>query len=121
MERNEYWDRRAVEIEDDRDVNITDRYQRELEHEQIAKFLKRDMTVLDVGCGNGYSTNYLAKFVDTVVGFDLSWNMIERARQTYEKTNLNFYKGNIDEDIKLIPEGLELLDSLNLLHTILGR
>jgi SAM-dependent methyltransferase len=64
-------------------VTHSDRYQRTLEIEVLLQYLPRNQRVLDVGCGNGFSTQILAKHSKEVVGIDYSEGMIGRARQVY--------------------------------------
>ncbi|MCH9631692.1 MAG: putative trans-aconitate 2-methyltransferase [Chlamydiae bacterium] len=65
------------------------------------KFLKEfDLQVgnrvLDIGCGDGEITNYIAKATDTglVVGLDISEKMIDLASSTHQRDNLLFVLGN---------------------------
>jgi SAM-dependent methyltransferase len=62
-------------------VTHTDRNQRLLEIEVLLQYLPRGQRVLDIGCGNGYSTALIARVASQVVGIDYSEAMIERARQ----------------------------------------
>lgn len=52
--------------------------------------------VLDIGCGDGEITNYLAKNTDSglVVGLDISTKMIDLASSNYQRSNLLFTLGN---------------------------
>lgn len=47
----------------------------------IEKLLPRDLTVADVGCGTGSLSFELARFSNRVIGFDLSKEMIRRAKR----------------------------------------
>ena len=85
-----YWDTRAERISEDADVNCADSVQRDMELSAIVPYLEKDMRVLEVGCGNGYSTSVLRKLVKHVDAFDRSENMIERARRTFGETNYRF-------------------------------
>lgn len=56
--------------------------------EEIKKFasqLKKGSTVLDLGCGSGYITNYLFSLNMNVVGIDFSKEMIKIAKKNYPK------------------------------------
>lgn len=56
--------------------------------EEIKKFasqLKKGSTVLDLGCGSGYITNYLSSLNMNVVGIDFSKEMIKIAKKNYPK------------------------------------
>ena len=51
-----HWNDRAASVENDEEVNIMDIFQRELEYDYVCKYLGPTMRVLEVGCGNGFST-----------------------------------------------------------------
>ena len=51
-----HWNDRAESVERDIEVNIMDIFQRELEYDAICTYLTPEMRVLEVGCGNGFST-----------------------------------------------------------------
>ena len=46
---------------------------------KLIRFSKKD-NVLDVGCGTGIITQKIARYVNFVVGLDISEEMIKRAR-----------------------------------------
>ena len=52
-----YWNERAMVNKDPRAITHFDIHQRQFEIEMISKYLNKDQTVLDLGCGNGYTTN----------------------------------------------------------------
>jgi SAM-dependent methyltransferase len=89
------WHNRAESIAHDRNVNIQDIFQRELEFEFICPHLNATMRVLEVGCGNGYSTAVFRKHVGHLDGIDQSENMIARARGSSGETNNRFLVDNI--------------------------
>jgi len=90
-----YWNNRAKSVKNDSVVNISDLFQRNLECEQIVKYLKIDMNVLEVGCGNGYSTSLFRNLVRTISAFDYSENMITNAKSSFGETNNTFFVDNI--------------------------
>jgi len=90
-----FWNARDASNLPDEDVNITDIYQRELEFIEIDKFLKGNMKVLEVGCGNGFSTARFRERVKHIDSFDFSPEMIKRAKVTYGETNNKFYNDNV--------------------------
>jgi SAM-dependent methyltransferase len=81
QEVKQFWDTRAGKGED-RDVTHPDVWQRWLEIEMIKRFLAPRQRVLDIGCGNGFTTRAIAPLVDEVIGVDYSEEMIRRARST---------------------------------------
>lgn len=59
---------------------------REVEIEAMAKWLRDDVSILDVGCGNGYSTlSHAARFKSSFVGVDFVPEMISSAALLQEK------------------------------------
>jgi len=89
-ENIEYWNRRARESTNDNQVTHQDLFQKELELNFISKHLKSGINVLEVGCGNGFVTEFLCQHVNHVDAFDASSEMIKRAklRLTGKKCNL---------------------------------
>ena len=87
---NTHWDTRAESVKGDCEVNIADVCQRNLEHAEICPYLRKDMRVLEVGCGNGYSTSIFRAFVKHIDAFDCSESMIERAKHSFGETNNRF-------------------------------
>ena len=90
-----HWNERAARIENDTEINIMDIFQRELEYDYVCRYLTKEMTVLEVGCGNGFSTNRFRDLVKHVDAFDYAENMIERARQSFGETNNRFIHDNV--------------------------
>jgi SAM-dependent methyltransferase len=80
----ETWDGRA---RDDRlqgtYVTMADRNQRLLEIDEALRYMPPGQIVLDVGCGNGYSTAIFAKHAERILAIDYSEAMIERAKREY--------------------------------------
>jgi len=63
----------------------------------IEKLLPRDLTLVDVGCGTGSLTFELARFARTVIGVDLSNEMLRRARAVAKERavrNVEFRHGD---------------------------
>src|SRR5271169_2495881 len=58
--------------------------------------------ILDVGCGTGYGTSYLAESAKSAVGIDLSSQAIRYARTHYPNANLTFRR--------MSAESIELAD-----------
>lgn len=99
---DEHWNDRAASVADDIEVNIMDVFQRELEYDYIGSYLRPEMRLLEVGCGNGYSTERFLKLVRHVDAFDYADNMVERARARVVGTNVRFLHDNV-----LNPQQLE--------------
>lgn len=90
-----HWNQRAASVSDDKEVNIMDVFQRELEYDHISRYLKKTDHLLEVGCGNGFSTSRLREMVSHIDAFDYAENMIERAKSAYKETNNHFYHDNV--------------------------
>ncbi|MFA5182745.1 MAG: class I SAM-dependent methyltransferase [Syntrophales bacterium] len=91
-----YWEDRATsELERDA-VTLRDLNQRQLEIDTICRYLLPDDRALEVGCGNGYSTAIIARFVNSVTAIDYSEAMIRRARKEIENTgNIQLMVGDV--------------------------
>ncbi len=78
--------------------------------QMLGHFLPHDMSnALDVGCGPGYLSLYLADHAQYVVGLDLSGSMIELAkskRERFNKDNIYF----IVADLHQLPFGGPIFD-----------
>lgn len=103
-----FWDNQADKYGNDILATMPDKLLKELEIENISKYLRNETKVADIGCGNGYSTFCYAsnKSID-ITGIDYSENMISVANKTLEsksdlKNNVNFLVGDI-LNLKNIP------------------
>jgi len=83
-------------------ATMPDRFLKELEIENILKFLRDGTSVVDIGCGNGYSTVYYAKKLNiNIQGIDYSEAMIEQANRIQDdlseslKNRLSFRNGDV--------------------------
>ena len=81
----------------------------------------KDGIYLDAGCGTGNLFSYLANLVDhsTVIGVDISREMLKRARDKIKNTGLDAYL--IRADIAHLPFKEDTLDgiiSINVLHEL---
>lgn len=92
---DQHWNARAVAVENDAEVNIMDVFQRDLEYEEIERFLAPEMRLLEVGCGNGFSTARFRRLVRHVDAFDSSVEMITRARARFGEINNRFIHDNL--------------------------
>jgi SAM-dependent methyltransferase len=90
-----HWNDRALTEADNARVNIADTVQRDLELEYVFSQMSAESRVLEVGCGNGYTTSLLRKRVKYVDAFDYAENMVERARAKYGETNNWFYHASV--------------------------
>lgn len=97
-----FWNEQAIKYKKSSEATNPDFYATELEIENISKFLKNDIKVADIGCGNGYSTmNYAKEFNILIDGYDYSENMLSEAKKVREslpsniKNRISFNQANI--------------------------
>lgn len=69
----------------------------------IERYLAPDPSdfILDVGCGSGVISDFLAESDATVWGIDGSRDAIEFASKTFNKANLSFHQGLVDESFRI--------------------
>ena len=75
---------------------------REIEIEYMRRYLADGQTILDVGCGNGYSTlSFASGFNSVFTGIDFVPEMIEAARELHTqiptKGEVSFQEGNVTQ------------------------
>jgi ubiquinone/menaquinone biosynthesis C-methylase UbiE len=90
-ETRKFWDNQPLVHENPELVNIADIFQRDIEYEFVTKHLKPDHVTLEVGCGNGFSSQLFRKYVKHLDAFDQSNNMIESAKKLHGETNNRFF------------------------------
>src|SRR4030095_5188871 len=104
-----FWEKRALEnakkIKSDMGNTLDDVNLRKLEIKAIMKYISNNQKVLDVGCGNGYSTiNFASSKKISIDGVDYSKQMILNARKllSYKrnkiKGKINFFQRDILND-----------------------
>lgn len=74
---------------------------------------------LDLGCGNGYYSNYLSKKGFKVTGIDVSKKIIDFAKQSYKHKNLEFRQADIFSEKDFFYEKYNFLLDVGLFHNIL--
>jgi len=90
-----HWNRRAETVAHDHEVNLMDVFQRELEFDAVEADLRSEMRVLEVGCGNGFSTDRFRRYVRHVDAFDKSNEMVERAKRSFGEKNNRFFQDDV--------------------------
>jgi len=84
-------------------------------------FVFNDDIVLDLGCGNGYGSKILSKNAKQVIGYDYCQDIINSAKNTFRKDNIEFICNNLDEielpecDLTVCLECLEHVSNPNTL------
>lgn len=62
----------------------------------VKKYLNKEKTCLDIGCGDGYGCDFISYHAKKVVGIDKDSKIIERAKKIHKKDNLKFKVKNIE-------------------------
>jgi O-antigen biosynthesis protein len=60
----------------------------------IALDIVKGKDVLDVACGEGYGSSFMADVARSVIGVDISEEAVQHASSTYTKSNLTFRQGS---------------------------
>lgn len=83
----EYWENQAKTFKDSHEASWGDNFMIDLEIEAIGRHITDHSTVLDIGCGNGYSTfrQMSAHVVRSITGIDFAENMIAQANDSKSK------------------------------------
>jgi predicted TPR repeat methyltransferase len=64
---------------------------------------------LEIGCGTGKNTVWLANIADNLLGVDLSENMLEKARAKNFPTHVSFQQADILSDWTFAKKGYDLI------------
>lgn len=94
-ETQKFWDQQPLKSFNPEEVNINDTLQRKLEYQFVMPHLNLNHLTLEVGCGNGFSSNFFREKVKFLDAFDQSKNMISSAKELYGETNNRFFIDNI--------------------------
>jgi SAM-dependent methyltransferase len=78
-----FWEEKALKSLPEEMVTHPDCNQRFLEIEVLLQYLPRSQHILDIGCGNGFSTAIFAEYASSIVGIDYSPAMIGRAKRNF--------------------------------------
>jgi SAM-dependent methyltransferase len=107
-----FWEDRARNPDlTEETVTHPDYNQRLLEIEVLLQYLPQGQRILDVGCGNGFSTAVFARYAAHVVGIDYSAAMIERAgREFGHLPNISFAVQDV-LDLDFPPESFDVVIS----------
>lgn len=83
----------------------------------LAKEFIKNKIVLDIACGEGYGSNILAQDANSVIGVDIDQETITHAIKKYQKKNLSFLQGSV-ENIPCAPHSFDVIISFETLeHT----
>lgn len=108
----QFWDEQAEQFKESNLATAPDTYYRNLEIDRIISYLKDKKNILDIGCGNGFSTlRFAKKFPHSkILGIDYSKKMIN-----YAKKNLSKNK-KLQKRVEFKVGDIVLLSSLPLLE-----
>jgi len=85
----EFWNERAMQYGANQEATLGEIAIRYLEINEINRHLDHGKKILDVGCGNGYTTKIFAKnYKSKIFGIDYSPQMIEIAKQNIVKSEI---------------------------------
>lgn len=97
-----FWNDQAIMYGNSYLATMPDKFLKELEIENISKFLRDGLSVADIGCGNGYSTiHYAKKSKINIQGIDYSEAMIQQANEVRDdlpknlRDRLSFHVDNV--------------------------
>lgn len=111
------FDRERPSFEDSNNVTV----QRCFFAYEFAKDFVTGKDTADIGCADGYGTQYLADFTKSTVGVDYSQVTIEDARKKHAaKTNLSFAWGSVPP-IPLASESLDVVTAFQFIEHIEHR
>jgi SAM-dependent methyltransferase len=88
IETLNYWNQKAKNSLDNESVTHSDIHQRQFEISTLIKYLDKTDKVLDIGCGNGFSTIFFSDYCQEIMGGDFSPEMVKRARIENSKNGL---------------------------------
>jgi len=86
----EYWEGKKT-------ISLIDKNLKKLEIDSIQQFLKKNDSVIDIGCGDGQSACECSKIVKSILAVDNSQNMVDKAKKLAKNNhpNLSIKKWNI--------------------------
>jgi len=96
-----FWEKSGKVKPTDPRITIRDHYFRLLEIDEIRKLIKGKNQVLDIGCGNGYSTIQYAQDVNNIYGVDYSKNLIAGAKELLKKSHLDNIEFKVGDVLRL--------------------
>ncbi len=115
-----FWDRAARKYAADPIADMAG-YERTLE--RTRHYLRGDEAALEFGCGTGNTALRLAPFLGSIVGTDISPEMIAIARERAEAagcTNATFEVGTPDTS-SCADDSFDVAFAFNVLHLVLAR
>jgi cyclopropane fatty-acyl-phospholipid synthase-like methyltransferase len=91
-----FWDKRADKFQESCIAALGETKLRKLEIKTILKYLKGNMNILDVGCGNGYSTIEFARNIQSeFFGIDYSKKNDSPCQRSFKQGKRSEREGKI--------------------------
>jgi len=81
-------------------------------------FLTPEMTVADIGCGEGRYTKQIAAHCHRITGYELSEKLLKIASATYPLKNGSYMKLDLENDAWTIQQGIDAIFLMGVLVTI---
>lgn len=78
----------------------------------------QDREILEIGCGTGLNTAYLAEHAKHLMAFDLSAGMLKQARRKVTAGNVRFVQGDIQVEWALAEASVDLVVCMLVLEHI---
>ncbi len=91
----EFWSHKNSQGNEGKLVTHGDIQQVNIEISLISSLIKATDKLLDIGCGNGFSTDIYAQKCETAVGLDYSTAMVASANKAFNTPKLYFIEGNV--------------------------
>lgn len=66
-----------------------------------------DMAIYDVGCGNGENTKIISQYCKYIIGYDISNNILDIARDQHPLTNGRYEELDLVADTICFPNGVD--------------
>lgn len=108
-----FWDEQAVKYGEDSLATMPDTLLKELEIENISKYLPDSGLVADIGCGNGFSTyKYCERNNCQYVGYDFSSEMIQAAKKAQEMSEFSERTHFSEASILNLPDQEAVFDAI---------
>ena len=117
MENNEH---NKIEFTGERMINHPESlmYKVSLERYRFAANFVDGKDILDISCGSGYGSNYLAKMAKSVFGVDIDAGTVEYCKKKYIRNNLDFLCIEKDHKIESFENRFDVVVSLETIEHI---